>query len=50
MNIIKYAFSLLYILFIFFIIAKVVMFIANHIGDRLGFAELFANLFQKKKR
>lgn len=50
MDSIMYVLRFLYVLFLFIVIIKVLMNIANHIGERVGFEEFFMHLLQLQKK
>ena len=50
MNYIEFALKFSFVIFIFIAITKVFMEVENYVGEKLGIAEIFMHLFQRKKR
>lgn len=50
MEYIHYALDFLSILFIYIVIIKIYMVIANYIGEKLGLGKFFMNLWEKMRK
>lgn len=47
MGIINYVLKILAVVFIFIVVTKIFMVIANYIGEQLGFGKVFENLWKR---